>query len=145
MLSEAPPSLEAATISCTCRECELVNTLVNSGMIAAAIVPHEMITESVNHRPPNCAAGSMNLDAANVTTIDSIEQTHTRLVSGASKSILSLPVFCARATAPLTTYDTIEVMIISTRITKIHTRNVALCSGITASAMNEISATPVTP
>ena len=32
-----------------------------------------------------------------------------------------------------------------TRITKIHVRNAALCSGITASAMNEISATPVTP
>jgi hypothetical protein len=31
------------------------------------------------------------------------------------------------------------------RMTKIHTRKAALCSGITASAMNEISATPVTP
>src|SRR5580765_5009650 len=133
MFSDAPPSLEAETISFTCRECELVNTLVNSGITAAAIVPHEMITDSVNHRLPNAASGSSAREAANVTAMDSSEHTHTRLVSGASKLILSLPMFWARENAPLTTYDRIEVRIISTRITKIHTRNVALCSGTTAS------------
>src|SRR5258705_84459 len=145
MLSDAPPSLDADTISFTCRECELVNTFVNSGITAAAMVPHEMITESVNHRLPNAASGSSTFEAANVTPMDSSEHTHTRLVSGASKLILSLPVFWARAKAPFATYDRIEVRIMSTRITKIHTRKVALCSGTTASAMNEMSATPVTP
>jgi len=145
MFSDAPPSWEAATTSFTWRECELVNTFVNSGITAAATVPHEMITESVTHRFPNAASGSRIREAANVTPIESSEHTQTRLVSGASKSILSLPVFWARATAPFATYDRIEVRIMSTRITKIHTRNVALCSGSTASAMNEMSATPVTP
>src|SRR5467141_2105984 len=102
-------------------------------MIAAATVPHEMITDSVNHKFPNPASGSSTLEAANVTAMDRIEHTHTRLVSGASKLILALPVFWARATAPLATYATIEVRIMSTRMTKIHTRNVALCSGTTAS------------
>src|SRR5215467_15648968 len=102
MLSEAPPSLLAATTSATCRECELVNTFVNSGITAAASVPQEMMIDSVAHRLPPSGARSQR-DTANVTTIDSTEHTQTRLVSGASKLILSLPVFCARATAALTT------------------------------------------
>src|SRR5205085_11594169 len=112
MLSEAPPSLEAATTSFTWRECELVNTFVNSGITAAASVPQEMITDSVNHRLPPSGASS-HFEATNVTTIDRIEHTHTRLVSGASKLILSLPVFCARATAPFATYEMMDVPIIS--------------------------------
>ncbi len=79
-----------------------MNTLVNSGITAAASVPHEMITDSVNHRLPPRPASSHRL-AANVTRIERIEHTHTRLVSGASKSILSLPVFRARAIAALPT------------------------------------------
>ena len=102
MLSEAPPSLLAATTSFTWRECELVKTFVNSGITAAASVPHEMIMDSVNQTLPPSGASS-HLDTANVTPIDRIEQTQTRLVSGASKSILSLPVFTARATAALPT------------------------------------------
>src|SRR5438874_9712047 len=101
MVSEAPPSLDADTISATCREWELVNTLVNSGISAAASVPQEMMTDSVSHRlPPRLL--SIHFDAANVTRIDRIEQVHTRLVSGASKLILSLPEFWARAIAPFT-------------------------------------------
>src|SRR5881396_2860413 len=102
MLSEAPPSLEAATTSWTWRECELVNTLVNSGITAAASVPHEMISDSVSHRLPPSDPSS-HFEATKVTTIDSSEHTHTRLVSGASKLILSLPVFWARANAPFAT------------------------------------------
>src|SRR5688572_3644700 len=125
MLSEAPPSRDAATISCTWRECALVNTLVNSGITAAASVPHEMITDRVSHRLPPSGVSSQ-YDAANVTAIDRIEHTHTRLVSGASKSILSLPWFALRANAALPRYDTIDVPIIRMRITKIHTRKIAL-------------------
>jgi hypothetical protein len=54
MLSDAPPSLRRATTSATWRECELVNTLVNSGISAAASVPQEMIADSVQPQlPPN--------------------------------------------------------------------------------------------
>src|SRR5437899_2240724 len=86
MLSDAPPSLDAATTSATWRECELVNTFVNSGITAAASVPHEMIIESVSHRWPPSGPRS-HFEAMNVTTIDRIEHTQTRLVSGASKLI----------------------------------------------------------
>ena len=51
MVSEAPPSREALTISATWREFELVNTLVSSGITAAASVPHEMMIESFHHSP----------------------------------------------------------------------------------------------
>ena len=66
MLSDAPPSCEAETISLTWRECELVKTFVNSGMTAAARVPHEMMTESVIHRLPPRDASS-HFEAANFT------------------------------------------------------------------------------
>src|SRR3954467_7664267 len=49
MVSEVPPSREAVTISCTCLECELVNTLVNSGISTAASVPQLMIEASCHH------------------------------------------------------------------------------------------------
>src|SRR5262249_20314360 len=50
IVSEAPPSRVAVTISCTCLECELVNILVNSGMSTAASVPQLMIVASCHHR-----------------------------------------------------------------------------------------------
>src|SRR5438093_6782468 len=108
MVSEAPPSLVAPTISFTWRDWLLVNTLVNSGIRAAASVPQEMMVESFHHRPwPRSA--SIQRETAKVTTIDSSEVIHTRLVSGSSKLILSLPRFCERAIAPLTLKATIEV------------------------------------
>src|SRR4026208_1270962 len=50
IVSEAPPSRDAVTISCTCLECELVKTLVNSGINTAAGVPHLMIAASCHQR-----------------------------------------------------------------------------------------------
>src|SRR5436190_11357083 len=50
MVSDAPPSFEAVTISCTCLEWELVKILVNSGMSTAAKVPQVMIVASCHHR-----------------------------------------------------------------------------------------------
>src|SRR5690242_7805340 len=38
IVNDAPPSLEAVTISCTCFECDEVNTFVNSGIKKAAKV-----------------------------------------------------------------------------------------------------------
>ena len=51
ILSEAPPWREEVTISWTCRDLVLVNTRVNSGMTAPAMVPRLMITERVHQRP----------------------------------------------------------------------------------------------
>src|SRR4051794_29421732 len=49
MVSDAPPSRAAVTISWTCLECELVKTLVNSGISTAASVPQLMIAASWDH------------------------------------------------------------------------------------------------
>ena len=50
MLSEAPASRLASTISCTCLDFDEVKILVNSGISAAARVPQLMMTESFHHR-----------------------------------------------------------------------------------------------
>src|SRR5688500_20200752 len=99
MVSEAPPSREALTISATWRECDEVNTLVSSGITAAASVPHEMITDSFHHSPGATASRwpRIRYDTTKVTAIDSSEVIHTRLVSGASKSIFALFAFWSRA------------------------------------------------
>ena len=55
MLSDAPPSRDASTTSCTCLELVLVNTFTSSGMIAPASVPHEMMSESFHQRPHRSA------------------------------------------------------------------------------------------
>src|SRR3954452_2618475 len=50
IVSDAPPSRDAVTISWTCLECELVKTLVNSGMRTAARVPQLMMDANCHHR-----------------------------------------------------------------------------------------------
>src|SRR5436853_2678562 len=50
MVSDAPPSREAVTISLTCLECELVKILVNSGISTAASVPQLIMVASCHHR-----------------------------------------------------------------------------------------------
>jgi len=50
IVSDVPPSRDAVTISWTCLECELVNTLVNSGISTAASVPKLMIVASCHHK-----------------------------------------------------------------------------------------------
>src|SRR5690349_5057109 len=46
MFSDAPPSREDFTTSCTCRDSVEVNTLTSSGITAPANVPHEMMVAS---------------------------------------------------------------------------------------------------
>src|SRR5204862_2409917 len=58
IVSDAPPSREAVTISCTCLECELVNTFVNSGISTAASVPQLMIEASCHHKLSSTAFSS---------------------------------------------------------------------------------------
>ena len=52
IFSDAPPSLDAATVSVTWIDLGLVNTLVISGISAAPKVPQLIIVESVIHRCP---------------------------------------------------------------------------------------------
>src|SRR5512145_3210281 len=120
IVSDAPPSRDAATISLVWRDPLLVNALVSSGISAAASVPHEMMAESFHHRPLP-SPPSIHAETANVTMMDRMDVSHTRPVSGASKLILSLLAFCDRNTAPFTLNDTIDVMIIRMRMVKIHT------------------------
>src|SRR5437660_6844989 len=147
MLSDAPPCCEEVTISCTCRECMEVNTFTSSGMIAPARVPQVITSDSFHHSvgsPPR--SGIKARDTTNVSMIDTIEVSQTSVVSGASKFILSTFAYRALAIASLMKYDSPEATIIMTRITKIQTSSWTLTSGVlTASRMNEISATPVTP
>src|SRR4051812_8711549 len=84
IFNEAPPSREAVTISFTWRECELVNTLVNSGIKAPAKVPHEIIKDSF-HQMPSGKKPIIEKETAKVTPIEISEVSHTKLVNGASK------------------------------------------------------------
>src|SRR6185436_1694162 len=50
-LSDAPPSRDDVTTSFTCFDSVDVNTLISSGMIAPASVPHVMIVDSFHQEP----------------------------------------------------------------------------------------------
>src|SRR5688572_911231 len=91
MLSDGPPSFEAVTVSRTWPELTEVNTLTSSGMIAPANVPHEMIADSFHQRPYGSVDSPWPMrryETANVRPTDTIDVSHTRTVSGCSKSIV---------------------------------------------------------
>jgi hypothetical protein len=122
-----------------------VNTFVNSGITAAATVPHEMITESVNHRLPNIASGSRNLEAANVTRMDRMEHTqHEARQRGLEVDLVLARVLRTRDRAVAEVRDDRGEDHQHAHHEDPHQER-GLVLGITASAMNEISATPVTP
>src|SRR5438874_9338576 len=90
ILSEAPPSREEVTTSRTCRESVDVKTLTNSGMIAPASVPQVMIVASFHHSVVSPAKLGISTDERRyVSTTETMEVSHTREVSGASKFILA--------------------------------------------------------
>src|SRR4051794_11837189 len=85
MLSDAPPSRELVTTSRTCRESTEVKTLTSSGMMAPASVPQVMTVDSFHHSeesPPR--SGMRRYDTTYVSTTDTIDVSHTSVVSGAS-------------------------------------------------------------
>ena len=88
IVSDAPPSREAVTISCTCLECELVKTFVNSGISTAASVPQLMIEASCHHklRHRPCRRPSMSPISSQLMPYDvvmqRIEAIQIRRVSG---------------------------------------------------------------
>src|SRR6266566_6356236 len=147
MFREAPPSRDDVTISRTCRELVEVNTLTSSGMMAPASVPHVITSESFHHSvvsPPT--AGINSRDATNVSATETSDVSQTSVVSGVSKFMWSTFWYRAFAKAAFKKYERPDAMTIMTRIAKIQTSSWTCTSGWwTASRMNEISATPVTP
>jgi hypothetical protein len=147
MLSEAPPSLEDVTTSRTWPESTDVNTLMSSGMIAPAAVPQVMMIESFHQSvasPP--MFGMSRFETTNVRMTETIDVMTTSCVSGCSKFILSA--FCdfAFAMKSLMKYEPADASTMTMRMTKIQTRSWTCVVGFfTASRMNEMSATPVTP
>src|SRR5438270_9822948 len=107
IVSDAPPSREAVTISWTCLECELVNTLVNSGMSTAASVPQLMIVANCHHnwsRALDTTTTSTNLSTCRSlissqliryeVEMHRIDAIQIRRVSGASKLNSFSPPYC---------------------------------------------------
>ena len=83
----------------------------------------------------------------NVTTTDTAEVSQTRWVSGASKSKSFLPANRVLLMTSFTKYEKSEVTIIKARMVKSQIISVAQVLGLAASAtaINAINATPVTP
>src|SRR4051794_33705807 len=85
MLSDAPPCRDDVTTSRVCAESTDVNTFTNSGMIAPASVPHEMIVDSFHHidgSPPR--RGMSRYDTRYVSATETSDVSHTSEVSGCS-------------------------------------------------------------
>src|SRR5437773_7094205 len=146
MSSDAPPSRAEVTTSRTWPDSVDVNTLTSSGMIAPASVPHVMTVESFHHSVPSPRSLTRTHEARYVIATDTNDVSHTSRVSGASKFMRATPAYWARTQASLIRYDAPLATIMSTRIKKIQTRSWTCTAGSrTASRMNEMSATPVTP
>src|SRR5215470_2923720 len=102
MLREEPPSCDEVTTSRTCRESIEVKTFTNSGIMAPASVPQEMMVESFHHNvvsPPR--SGMISLDTIKVSAMETNEVIQTSDVNGASKFILSALPYLALAITPL--------------------------------------------
>src|SRR5688572_9383469 len=147
IVSDAPPSRDAVTISCTCFECELVKTFVNSGISTAASVPRLIIVANCHH---SCPAASRSLISNQLIPYDVVmhkpDAIQMRRLSGCSKSNSFRPLYLASDHAWLMKYAQPDMKSIRNRIAKIQTISLACTSTLgTASVMNEMSATPVTP
>ena len=78
--------------------------------------------------------------------METMDVIHTSEVNGASKSISSEFAYLALAITPFRKYAPELEISMATRITKIHTSSCTCVVGsLTASKMNVIRATPVTP
>src|SRR5947209_16948059 len=156
MVSEAPPSREAVTISWTCLEWELVKILVNSGMSTAARVPQLIMMASCHQRlgsgtlsigaVPDCLSMAKSPMSSQLMRNDvemhRIDAIQMRRVNGCSKSNSRSPAYCFSEIAWLMKYDTPDMKSIRKRIAKIHTISFAWMSMLlTASMMNAIRAT----
>src|SRR5437762_9733067 len=115
ILSDAPPCLEQLVTSRTWRELVLTNILVNSGISAPATVPQEMMAESTHHKlgwgwpAASVKSPRSSLLAMKVIAMETAEVSHTKCVSGASKSKSFLPPNMALLIASLMKYEASEV------------------------------------
>src|SRR5579883_1029526 len=118
IVSEAPPSRDAVTISCTCFEWELVNTFVNSGMSTAASVPQLMIAASCHQSLGSAVTtgapfASLVTDMSarsrwlmkNEVEMQRMAAIQMRRVSGCSKSKVFNPAYFAFEIASLMKYE----------------------------------------
>src|SRR6185437_3584165 len=79
MLSEGPPSSDEVTISATWRESTEVKTLTNSGIMAPASVPQEMMAESFHQSVGSpFRSGMITRETKKVKMTDTIEVSQTR-------------------------------------------------------------------
>ena len=157
IVSDAPPSRDAVTISWTCFECELVNTLVNSGISTAASVPQLMIVANCHHSCPVISA-----DTPGTRQVADEQPAHAERRGDAQDrrdpdeprqrgfevELLQAAVLGLGDRLVDEVADTPDMKSIRNRIAKIHTMSFACrsaCSVGIASVMNEIRATPVTP
>src|SRR3954447_1083538 len=147
MLSDAPPSREAVTTSRTWADDVEVNTLTSSGMMAPASVPQVITVDSCHQRSVfPLRFGMSSFERTYVSTTETIEVTQTSTVSGVSKFMRASSRYLPVLTALVPRYEKPEASTIITRIMKIQTRSCTWMDGSwTASMMNEMSATPVTP
>src|SRR6059058_1029063 len=111
IVSEAPPSRDAVTISCTCLECELVKILVNSGISTAARVPQLMIVASCHHKWGQGVPSTFRLPSSSQlikyeVEMHRIDAIQIRRVSGSSKLNSFSPLYCFSEIAWLMKYDT---------------------------------------
>src|SRR5438093_5092555 len=130
MVSDAPPSREAMTISWTCLECELVKTLVNSGMSTAASVPQLMIEASCHQSCGKALSATVKSRIRSQLMPKEVVMHRTDAiqisrVSGCSKSNSLRPLYFASEIAWLMKYDTPDMKSIRNRIAKIQTMSLA--------------------
>src|SRR5258707_15817887 len=106
MPSDAPPCSAEVTTSLVWRDSVEVKTLTNSGMMAPASVPQEMIDASFHHSVASpLSVGIINLDTMKVRMMDTTDVSQTRDVSGVSKFMWSELENRALAMASLMKYE----------------------------------------
>src|SRR5690349_19051166 len=135
IVRDGPPSRDAVTISWTCLECELVKTLVNSGMSTAARVPQLIMVASCHQSwrvvvsgTPGTVMLSPLMSSQlmkNDVLMQRMEAIQMRRVRGSSKLNSVFPLYCFSEIAWLTKYDTPDMKSIRKRIAKIHTISLA--------------------
>src|SRR4051812_2462381 len=128
MVSDAPPSREAITISCTCLECELVKILVNSGISTAASVPQLMIAASWYQRWPSPRSRMSRKLMRNEVEMHRIDAIQIRRVSGSSKLNSLRPLYLFSEIAWLMKYEAPDMKSIRKRMAKIQTISLACMS-----------------
>src|SRR5262249_31938777 len=133
IVRDVPPSRDAVTISWTCLECELVKTLVNSGMSTAARVPQLIIVASCHQSLPVVSAATPGTVRSLISSqlikndvlMQRMDAIQMRRVRGSSKLNSFSPLYCFSEIAWLTKYDTPDMKSIRKRIAKIQTISLA--------------------